>query len=62
MWAFPVLESYTLTHSWSRELKRWGKSTLVAVTFTISDDEPVFVAHYNRQPRLVTANEAVAIV
>lgn len=62
VWSFPVLESYTLTHSWSRELKRWGRSTLVAVTFVIDDAEPVFVSHYNGERLLVSASEAVGIV
>ena len=62
VWAFPVLPSYTLTHSWARELKRWRSSALVAVKFQIADDEPVFVGHYANPPMLVSAAEAVGIV
>jgi hypothetical protein len=62
VWAFPVLDSYTLTHSWSRELKRWGRSTLAAFTFRIADQEPVYASHFSGTPLLVTAAEAVGIV
>lgn len=62
VWAFPVLASYTLTHSWSRELKRWGRTALAAITIRIGDDEPAYVAHYAHRPRLVTAAEAVGII
>lgn len=62
VWAFPVLESFTLTHQWTRELKRHGTRTLVAVTFRIPDDEPVLVHHYNAPPERRTAAEAVAVI
>jgi hypothetical protein len=60
VWAFPVLPSYTLTHSWSRELKRSGTRTLVAVTFRVGDDEPVLAEHYRNPRQQMTAAEAVA--
>jgi hypothetical protein len=62
VWAFPLLESYTLTHQWSRELKRKGARTLVAVTFRLPDDEPVLVHHYNAPPERRPAAEAVAVI
>jgi hypothetical protein len=62
VWAFPVMESFTLTHQWARELKRNGTRTLVAVTFRIPDDEPVFAHRYNAEPQRVTAAEAVALI
>lgn len=62
VWAFPVLESYTLTHSWSRELKRLGQTTLAAITFRISDGELVFGRHYREQPVLMPAAAAVAAI
>lgn len=62
VWAFPVLQSHTLTYQWGRELKRLGARTLVAVTFRLSDDEPVFAHRYNAEPRLVAASEAVAVI
>ena len=65
VWAFPVLPSYTLTHSWSREMKRWRTTALVAVTFRVPDDEPVLGLHYTHRPRryrTMTAAEAVGII
>lgn len=62
VWAFPVMASYTLTHSWSRELKRWGRTTLAAVTFRVNDTEPVYVGYFGHAKRLVGAAEAVGIV
>ncbi|MGE0699795.1 MAG: hypothetical protein AB7O57_11920 [Hyphomicrobiaceae bacterium] len=62
VWAFPVLESYTLTHQWARELKRWGRHTLAAVTFTIDDAETVYVRHFSGAPIAATAAQAVALV
>jgi len=61
VWAFPVLPSYTLTHQWSRELKRWGRNTLAAVTFVIDDDEMVYVRHFSNRPLRTTAAEAVGL-
>ncbi len=60
VWAYPVMESYTLTHQWARELKRLGACTLVAVTFRIPDDEQVLEHHYNAAPQLLSAADAVA--
>jgi hypothetical protein len=62
VWAFPVLPSYTLTHSWARELKRQGATTLVAVTFRVADDEKVLASHYAQKPVAMTAAEAVGII
>ncbi len=62
VWAFPVLPSYTLTHSWMRELKRMGATSLVAVTFKVSDDQPVFARHYRELPEAMSAAEATGII
>lgn len=62
VWAFPVLASYTLTHSWSRELKRGGRTSLAAITFRVDDREPVYVRHYQNAPRLVSSAEAVGVI
>lgn len=62
VWAFPVLESYALTYQWSRELKRWGRRTLAAVTLRIPDDQPVYVGHYLSQHRCMTAAEAAGLI
>ncbi len=62
VWAFPVLDSYTLTHSWSRELKRTGRTTLSAITFRVPDDEIVLARHYRDERRAMTAAEAVGLI
>lgn len=62
VWAFPILPSYTLTHSWSREMKRWRATSLAAVTFRVPDDEPVLARHYSSPPRRMTAAEAVGLI
>jgi len=62
VWAFPVTASYTLTHQWARELKRFGRSALAVVTFEIGDDEPVFAGHYNSSRVPMTAAEAAGLI
>jgi hypothetical protein len=62
VWAFPVLPSYTLTHQWSRELKRWGRHTLAAVTFAIGDRETVYVGHFSNWPLRMTAAQAIGLI
>jgi hypothetical protein len=62
VWAFPVLPSYTLTHSWSREMKRWRTTTLSAITFRVPDEEPVLASHYSRQAQPMTAAHAVGLI
>ncbi|WP_305787107.1 hypothetical protein [Symbioplanes lichenis] len=54
----PVLPSFTLTHQWTRELRRWKPGVLVAVHLRLPDDEPVTVGHYGAAPELVTAAAA----
>jgi hypothetical protein len=62
VYCMPVLPSFTLTHQWMRELRRWHPGVLVAVQLRLPDDEPVTVAHYGGPPREVTAAQAVAVV
>jgi hypothetical protein len=62
VWAFPVLASHTLTLSWARELKRWGRTSLAAVTFRVPDTERVFAGHYGAGPVAMTAAEASGLI
>jgi hypothetical protein len=62
VWAFPVLPSYTLTLSWARELKRWGRASLAALTFRLPDGEPVFARHFSLEPRAMSAAEACGLI
>lgn len=62
VWAFPLLESFTASHQWMRELKRSGARTLAAIVFRIGDDEAVLVGHYRETRVAMRAAEAVAAV
>jgi len=62
VWAFPVIESFALTHAWSRELKRTGRTALVAIDFRVPDREIVFARHYREQQQSMTAAEAVGYI
>lgn len=62
VYCMPVLESFSQTHQWVRELRRWHPGILVAVRLRIPDEEPVTVGRYGTQPRSVTAAQAVALI
>lgn len=57
-----MLESYTLTLSWARELKRSGATTLVAVRFRINDGEKVYCRHFGSPAQEVSTAEAIGII
>lgn len=61
VYAVPVTRNFFISHQWLRELKRTNASgTVAAVYFRISDDELVWVGHYNQAHRQMSAAEAVA--
>jgi hypothetical protein len=62
VYCLPVLPSFTLTHQWVRELRRWHHGALVAVQVRIPDVELVAVGRYGTRPRQVSAAEAAAHV
>jgi hypothetical protein len=62
VYAMAVLSDFTLTHQWTRELRRFQPGVLVAVDLRIPDTEPVLVGHYYSEHRRRTAAEAVAIL
>lgn len=62
VYCMPVSESFTVTHQWARELRRWHPGVLAAVDLRIDDDQPVTVGRYGTEPRRVTAAEAVAVL
>lgn len=62
VWAFPVMPSFTVSHQWLRELKRFGVRTLVAMVFRLDDREPVYVRHYSHAPEPTTAAQAVGLI
>ena len=62
VYAMPVLPDFSTTHQWARELKRWGKRTLICVHFKIPNKERVLVGKYNREKLEMTAAEASGAV
>ncbi len=61
VYAVPVTRNFFVSHQWLRELKRTnGSRTIIAVYFRISDDESVWVGHYNQAHRQMSAAEAAA--
>jgi len=62
VYAFPVIESHTLSHQWTRELMKWSRQPMSGVYFRVGDEERVLFGHYN-QPRVaLSAARAVAAV
>jgi hypothetical protein len=62
VYLMPVLASFTLTHQWAREVRRWHPGPVVAVDIRINDDEPVWVGHYGKHPASVSASEAAGLI
>ena len=61
-YCMPVLPSYTVTHQWVRELRRWHPGVLVAVHLRLPADETVTVGHYGTTAAEVTAAGAVGVI
>jgi len=61
VYLMPVLSSYTLTHQWVRELRRWHPGPFVAADVRLGAGEPVWAGHYAQGPVAVTAAEAVGM-
>jgi hypothetical protein len=60
VFAVPVVRNFFVSHQWLRELKRRNTGAIVGVYFRITDDEPVWVGHYNQHHAQMTAAESVA--
>ena len=60
IFAVPVTRSFYLSHQWLRELKRRGQGPIVGVYFRIPEDDLVWVGHYNKEHRMITAAQAAA--
>ena len=60
IFAMPVTRNFHVSHQWLRELRRRGRGVITGVYFRIPDDEKVWVGHYGRAHREMTAAEAVA--
>lgn len=62
VYTMPVLPSFTHTHQWTRELRRFHSGPFVAVDVRVPDDEPVDAGRYGRKPARLTAAEAIAMI
>ncbi len=62
VFALPVTRNFYVSHQWLRELRRWGRGTIVGVYFRLPDDEPVTVGHYGKGGVEMTAAEAAGIL
>lgn len=60
LYAMPVTRNFYISHQWLRELKRRGQGPIAGIYFRIPDNELVWVGHYNRHHRRMTAAEAMA--
>lgn len=58
----PVTKNFSVTHQWSRELRRKGVKSFICIQFRVLDDEMVSVGMYNGEKIAMTAAEAVAAV
>ena len=58
-YAFPVLESFTLTHQWTREILKWKRQPMIGVYFRIPDEAPVRFGRYGRPMQNAPACRAV---
>ncbi len=58
----PVTQNFFVSHQWLRELKCKGGGTISGVYFRIPDEEMVWVGHYNKPHRQMTAAEAAALM
>ena len=59
VFAVPVTRNFSVSHQWLRELKRRNQGAFAGVYFRIPDDERVWVGHYRKNHRWMSAAEAV---
>ncbi|HWA01515.1 MAG TPA: hypothetical protein VG841_14500 [Caulobacterales bacterium] len=62
VFCFPVLESHTLTHQWTREVLKWRRQPLIAVYFRVPDNEPVLCGRFANPACAISAAEAVRVI
>jgi hypothetical protein len=62
VFCMPVTNNFSVTHQWSRELKRRGARALICIQFRVSDDDEVSVGMYNGKKMKMTAAEAVGTI
>jgi hypothetical protein len=55
-----MTRNFYVSHQWLRELKRRNRGPICGVYFRIPDQQRVWVGHYGRAHRAMSAAEAVA--
>jgi hypothetical protein len=58
VYAVPVTRNFYISHQWLRELKRRNRGPIAGIYFRVSDQEEVWVGHYNQAYRWMSAAEA----
>jgi hypothetical protein len=58
VFCMPVVPVFYVSHQWVHELRRWKPGPMMAVYFSLPDDEQVWVGHYSKRHRQRGANEA----
>lgn len=61
VFAVPVTRNFYMSHQWLREMKRRNLGPLVGVYFRIPDRERVWLGHYGRRHRWMSATEAAGV-
>jgi hypothetical protein len=59
VYAVPVTPDFYASHQWLRELKRKNRGPVAGVYFRVPDEQSVWMGHYGKSHRLITAAEAV---
>ncbi|MBX9690105.1 MAG: HEAT repeat domain-containing protein [Candidatus Obscuribacterales bacterium] len=62
VFCMPVLPNFYASHQWLRELRRGGRTALVAIDFRLPKDEIVLVGHFSEPHLQVTIAEAAGII
>jgi hypothetical protein len=60
VFAVPVTPNFVVTHQWLRELRRWHSGPLCGISFTVPDQQMVWVGRYGQAHQPMTAAAAVA--
>ena len=62
IFAMPVLDDFSATHQWVREMRRWRRGRLVAVHFGVPDEEEVLAGRYGPNKHRLRIVEAVSTI
>jgi hypothetical protein len=60
VYAMPVLPDFSVTHQWTRELRRVHDERMIAVYFSLSSDAEVLVGRYNLSHARLPLGDAIA--